>query len=337
MRHDVQCHHRFDRTNYCRAFRGDDNLRWHCRWKPTACSTPASVPSAIWTAKCRWCATKWKAAKRRLTILLQRWPPAPISGTTRQGYDRRAQRRRTDITDAAPPLLQTLLYQFRTTGVARAGRFDQARTLQWISQYFGALASRRGALARTARRDGAGRQRKTAGRWRHYLLAALYHVSDGAHPDSWPQPAGAGCWAARRKPPASAAGGASWQRDQRHALRAGPSRLPAAGGQDRPAALPMSARFAACCCRPSRVSPASRLPRPNSTARVPHGLTSSIKPSPTPTCFAIALSDAIARGDWRLFFLERDQVEQLQPADLQRAALNYLLPSNRTFGQFIPR
>jgi zinc protease len=50
----------------------------------------------------------------------------------------------------------------------------------------------------------------------------------------------------------------------------------------------------------------------------------------------LALSESIAAGDWRLFFLGRDQVKAVTPADVGRVAAAYLKPSNRTVGMFIP-
>jgi zinc protease len=52
--------------------------------------------------------------------------------------------------------------------------------------------------------------------------------------------------------------------------------------------------------------------------------------------FATSLSESIAQGDWRLFFLQRDRMEKVTLADVERVAKAYLKPSNRTFGQFIP-
>jgi len=50
----------------------------------------------------------------------------------------------------------------------------------------------------------------------------------------------------------------------------------------------------------------------------------------------VALSEWIGMGDWRLLFLNRDQLRKLTPEDVQRVAATYLKPSNRTLGLFIP-
>ncbi|GLC90686.1 peptidase M16 [Cupriavidus sp. TA19] len=55
-----------------------------------------------------------------------------------------------------------------------------------------------------------------------------------------------------------------------------------------------------------------------------------------PGALGIALSEAIAKGDWRLFFLNRDRIETTTLADVQRVAQNYLQSSNRTVGLFVP-
>jgi len=55
-----------------------------------------------------------------------------------------------------------------------------------------------------------------------------------------------------------------------------------------------------------------------------------------PQQVGIALSEAIAVGDWRMFFKERDRIRRATLADVQRAAEQYLLPANRTQGLYIP-
>lgn len=50
----------------------------------------------------------------------------------------------------------------------------------------------------------------------------------------------------------------------------------------------------------------------------------------------IALTESMAAGDWRLFFIERDQIEKMTVKDVQAAAEKYLKATNRTLGRFIP-
>ncbi|HEY3860641.1 MAG TPA: pitrilysin family protein [Verrucomicrobiae bacterium] len=51
---------------------------------------------------------------------------------------------------------------------------------------------------------------------------------------------------------------------------------------------------------------------------------------------AVSLSEWFAQGDWRLYFLHRDRIEQVTPEAVQAAAAKYLQRNNRTVGLFIP-
>ncbi|MFN5625952.1 MAG: M16 family metallopeptidase, partial [Planctomyces sp.] len=51
---------------------------------------------------------------------------------------------------------------------------------------------------------------------------------------------------------------------------------------------------------------------------------------------ASALSGAASLGDWRLLFLQRDRVQSVTAADVNRVAATYFKPWNRTLGLFIP-
>ncbi|AZR95057.1 zinc protease [Bordetella trematum] len=55
-----------------------------------------------------------------------------------------------------------------------------------------------------------------------------------------------------------------------------------------------------------------------------------------PEKVGIALSEAIASGDWRLFFLQRDRARAATLPEVQRVAEAYLRPSNLTEGRYIP-
>jgi zinc protease len=50
----------------------------------------------------------------------------------------------------------------------------------------------------------------------------------------------------------------------------------------------------------------------------------------------VELSEWIGMGDWRLLFINRDQLRKVTPEDVQRVAATYLKPANRTLGLFVP-
>ena len=55
-----------------------------------------------------------------------------------------------------------------------------------------------------------------------------------------------------------------------------------------------------------------------------------------PNRVGLEMSEWIAQGDWRLFFLMRDRLRKVTPEDVQRVAGKYLKQSNRTVGMFMP-
>jgi zinc protease len=54
------------------------------------------------------------------------------------------------------------------------------------------------------------------------------------------------------------------------------------------------------------------------------------------TNIALTLSTYIGMGDWRMLFLTRDRIKAVTPEDVARVAATYLKPDNRTIGVFIP-
>jgi len=55
-----------------------------------------------------------------------------------------------------------------------------------------------------------------------------------------------------------------------------------------------------------------------------------------PQAFGVGLSEYIALGDWRLFFLSRDQLAQVTTARIDQAAQRYFVRDNRTIGYYLP-
>ncbi|MBC7781577.1 MAG: insulinase family protein, partial [Proteobacteria bacterium] len=55
-----------------------------------------------------------------------------------------------------------------------------------------------------------------------------------------------------------------------------------------------------------------------------------------PQALGRTMSEWIAIGDWRLFFLHRDRLRKVSADDVNRVAQTYFKPANRTLGVFIP-
>ncbi len=55
-----------------------------------------------------------------------------------------------------------------------------------------------------------------------------------------------------------------------------------------------------------------------------------------PQRFAVAISESVALGDWRLFFITRDRYRTVTATSVNRVAQEYLQRSNVTVGEFIP-
>jgi zinc protease len=68
-------------------------------------------------------------------------------------------------------------------------------------------------------------------------------------------------------------------------------------------------------------------------ARIVQGMEQSMSNSQRA---ALSLSELIADGDWRLFFMNYDEIKKVTPDDVVRVAKLYFKASNRTVGEFIP-
>lgn len=230
-------------------------------------------------------------------------------------------------------------YQPDNAVLVVTGQFDPARTLARIEQTFGPIArptrilppeytvepAQEGAREIVLTRPGDSS-----------IVAAMYHVAPGAHPDMTAldmlsviladTPGG------RLERDLVDTRKAAWQGSFFTSMKDPGVILFAAGtSKDRPIEPVRDALIASIENFQTHPVTAEELERARVRMRNAYEKTLN-----DPAAYGVALSGAIAKGDWRLFFINRDRVETTTLADVQRAAENYFRPTNRTIGEFMP-
>jgi zinc protease len=230
-------------------------------------------------------------------------------------------------------------YQPDNAALIVAGRFDAAKTLALIVARFGAIPRPARTLPRLYTHEPVQDGERTVTVRRagsQKLVAILYRIMRGAHPDSVPlealseiltvAPSGrlyravvetkkatsVDAWALTLTDPGSVI---FW------------AQVPLADAVE-PARDAMLATIADIAKQPITAEEVARV-----RAR---SLNSYEQLFNDPERLAVAFSEAIAVGDWRLIYLGRDQWRNLKPADVQRVAIDWLKPANRTVGTFVP-
>jgi zinc protease len=230
-------------------------------------------------------------------------------------------------------------YQPDNAVLILAGRFDEAKALGLVQKHFGAIARPKRVLpafyTSEPTQDGERRVRlERVGD--NQLVSVLYRVPAGGHPD-YPAldvlvnilgdvPAGrlhraivqkglaSQSWGAERAlhDPGYVFFGASLGREQKLA-DARERLLEVVEGAGREKVLP------------------DELERARTTL-----LNEFEKVQLDTNTLVRSLTEFIAIGDWRLFFLYRDRLRKVTLEDVQRVAAQYLKPANRVLGEFVP-
>jgi zinc protease len=232
-----------------------------------------------------------------------------------------------------------LYYQPDNAVLIVAGRFDPDRTLAQIAKSFGPIPRptrtlpklytvepvQDGERAVTIRRSG-GTQ----------FIAALYHTVPGAHPDSTAIEA---LGEVLTVEPAGRLYKALVETRKASAVESWSFSLSDPGNLILWAQVPVGDALDAA--RDTLLSTVENLrANPITEAEVDRVRAKALRQVDVtfndPQRLGIAMSESIAQGDWRLFFLQRDRWRSLKAADVQRVAEQYLKSSNRTLGLFIP-
>ncbi len=330
----------FDRTNYYETFAAsDDNLQWALEME-----ADRMVNSTIARQDLD---TEFSVVRNELEMGDNSPRDALWARMTSVAYDWHNYGKptigsRSDVENVSIDRLQAFYrkyYQPDNAVLVVAGKFDEAKTLALIEKQFGAIPKPSRALERTYTQDSVqdGAREVTVSRvGETTLLGALYHTSAGAHAD-------AAAMAALSEILAStpngrlhktlvegkkASGVESWNvalTEPGYILFWAELAKTQSSAEARKKMLDVIENI--------KQKPITETELKQAKASLLNGIDKTIN---DPRTLGVKLSEAIAKGDWRLFFLQRDQIEALSVAEVQKVAENYFKESNRTFGQFVP-
>jgi len=330
----------FDRTNYYASFAAnEDNLRWYLSWQADVMLN-SFIAKADLDTEMTVVRNEFETGENNPgRVLLQRTLAAMYDW---HNYGKSTIGARSDIENVDITRLQAFYrrhYQPDNATLIVSGKFDPARVLAWVAQYFAPLPRPARALEPTYTLDPpqqGERQihvRRSGGT---PLIYMTYHVPAAPDPD----------FAAIELLSlvlGDTPGGRLHKRvvEQRLAAQAfsgayalaepGPLILGAglAPGQDlAQARTAMTAVVDGLAQEPVTPEELERA-RTSWLNGWEQGFTD-------PEQVGVALSEAISHGDWRLYFLQRDRVRQLTLADINRVASTWLRRDNRTVGIYEP-
>jgi len=330
----------FDRTNYFETFSAsDENLDW-----ALAMEADRMVNSFIARKDLDSEMTVVRNELERgendpMSVLMQRTQAA---GFAWHNYGKSTIGARSDVENVDIARLQAfyrLYYQPDNAVLVVAGAFDPDKALSLVAKYFGPLPKPGRALPRLYTQEPVqdGERRVTVRRVANaQWLTTMYHTLPGAHPDAVAleaavdlmtlTPGGRLYKSLVETGKASDIGGYAYDAfDPGYAMFVAqiPERDPIDVARDA-----MLATIEGVRQQPVAAAELDRV-----RARTLKSFDETLN---DPQRLGVALSSAIAQGDWRLFFLRRDRWRALTPADVDRVATAYFKAANRTVGQFIP-
>lgn len=330
----------WDRTNYFASFTAnEDNLRWYLEW-----SADSMLNSFIARGDLD---SEMTVVRNELEtgennsgrVLFQRVLSAMYDW---HNYGKSIIGARSDVENVDIPRLQAFYrryYQPDNATLIVAGRFDTAQVLAWVAQYFGPLPKPTRVLEPTYTLESAqdGERVVTVQRVGGTPVVYMgFHIPAGSSPDF---AAISLLGQVLGDAPAGRLHKALVEKNLAASVFAYPLALA------EPGALLLGTQLA-----PGQQADAAR----KAMAMVLDGLSNNpvtgveLERARTqwlngweqgytdPEQVGVMLSESIALGDWRLYFLQRDQVRRVTLADVQRVATQYLVPDNRTVAIYQP-
>ncbi|WP_370652402.1 M16 family metallopeptidase [Aquabacterium sp.] len=330
----------YDRTNYYASFAAnDENLRWYLEWQADA-MVNSFIARKDLDSEMTVVRNEMEMGENSPgRVLLEKTVAAMYQW---HNYGKSTIGARADVEGVDISHLQAFYrkhYQPDNATLIVSGKFDQAKVLAWVQQYFAVIPKPKRVLPPLYTLDPVqdGERAVTLRRVGGVpLLYAAYHVVPGAHPD----------FAAVELLEVIMGDNPSGRLHKRlteQQLAAGVFSFSQALAD--PGFMIMGAQLA-----PGQDLEASRkalLDVVESVGREPitqeeldrartKWLNDWDMGFADSQHVGVALSSAVAQGDWRLMFLSRDRVKAVKLADVQRVAQRYLVQSNRTVGEYLP-
>ena len=336
----------YDRTNYHATFPASDaNLRQMLALEADRMVNSPIDQNDLWNAK---------TGKGEMTVVRNEFEMGegdPIAVTTERlqavafdwhNYGKSTIGARSDIEQVNIPRLRAFYqkyYQPDNAMLMVAGRFDEQAVLRQITELFGRIPKPARVLAPTytvePTQDGerAVTVRRSGG---SQYVGAGYHVPSSAHPDAAAlallgQVLVAAPSGRLHKALVETKLATSLDGDAVSSLEPGYRIF----GAVVPTEVPIEKTEAAML---GVLEDLAKAPvTDEEVARARQNLMKNIELSANDTAaLTVGLTESMAAGDWRLFFLHRDRVEKTTAAEVQAVALKYLKSANRTVGRFIP-
>ncbi len=328
-----------DCTNYFASFSAnDDTLRWYLGWQADAMLNSFIARADLDTEMTVVRNEMESGENSPSRVLLQQTLAAMYQW---HNYGKSTIGARSDVENVDIGRLQAfyrLHYQPDNATLIVAGRFDATKVLGWVAQSFGPLPRPARVLPTTYTLDPAQDGERSLSLRRvggTPFIFVGYHVPPGAHPDFaaamllaqvlGDTPGGRLHKRLVEKQLAASTFGSAWSMAEPGPLFLGASLAP---GQDvERAKAEILAVTQSLAAEPVTAEELER-------ARV-QWLNAWDQGFADPEVIGVQLSSAIAQGDWRLYFLQRDQLRKVALADVQRVAEERLRPDNRTVAVYL--
>lgn len=330
----------FDRTNYFASFSAnDDNLKWYLGWQADAMVNSYIARKDLDTEMTVVRNEMEMGENNPQRILFEKTLATMYQW---HNYGKSTIGARTDVENVDIPRLQAFYRQYYQPDNATlivAGKFEPAKTLRWIADGFGKIRkpTRKLPVQYTLDPVQDGERSITLRRVGGVpLVFAAYHVPPAASPD-------AAAIELLDLIMADAPSGRLHKRLTEKQLAAG------VFGFSQGLAEPGFTLFGAQLAPGQDVDKArnemlatieSVKTEPITDEELARAKTQWLKgweqAFTNPESVGVSLSESVAQGDWRLFFLLRDRVRDLKLADVQRVAEQNLMQSNRTVGIYLP-